>query len=204
VSIFQKSNNKGSSRQQINIKGVKDGVLILPNSNYRVVLEASSINFELRSEEEQDALIDTYQSFLNALPCSIQILFRVREMDMDKYLGSFVAKLNNETEAIYRKQIENYSNFVKQLVSSNKILARSFYIVLPFTPYELTDFDTAHEKLKLNCDIVSKGLARLGMRTQKLSSLEVLELFYSFYNPEQAKQQSITDQTLKLLKESYF
>ena len=60
MSIFRKSNNKTSSRKQIQIKGVKDGILLLPGNKYRAVLELSSINFELKSEAEQDALIETY------------------------------------------------------------------------------------------------------------------------------------------------
>jgi len=176
---------------------------MLPGNEYRVVMEVSSINFELRSEAEQDALLETYQSFLNALPCPLQILFRVREMDLDKYLESFNEKQKRETENIYKLQIKNYSEFIKSLVSNNKILARSFYIVLPFSSNESVDLEVAKEQLKLNMDIVSRGLGRLGMRTCKLSSLEILDLFYNFYNPEQAKLQPIANQTIQLLKKAY-
>lgn len=72
-----KSNKRASSRRQISIKGVKDGVLILPNNQFRIALEVSSLNFELKSEAEQDALIDTYESFLNSLPGPLQIIVRV-------------------------------------------------------------------------------------------------------------------------------
>src|SRR5438045_4119986 len=87
VSILQKSRAKASARQQINIRGVNDGVLMLTKGRFRVVLEVSSINFELKSEDEQDALIDTYESFLNSLPCPLQIIIRIRELDMDNYLA---------------------------------------------------------------------------------------------------------------------
>ena len=73
-----------SSRQQIQIKEVVDNILVLPNNEYRQILETSSVNFELKSEEEQDVIIDSFQNFLNALPCQIQILVRVREVDIDK------------------------------------------------------------------------------------------------------------------------
>lgn len=79
-----KSKTKLSSRNQIAIKGVRDGILILPRNQYRAVLKVSSLNFELRSEEEQDAIIDTYESFLNSVGSSLQILIRTREIDMDK------------------------------------------------------------------------------------------------------------------------
>ena len=78
--------NKTSSRRQIQIKEVKDNILILPNSEYRVILETSSVNFELKSEAEQDVLIDGFQNFLNSLNCQLQILVRVREVDVDHYI----------------------------------------------------------------------------------------------------------------------
>src|ERR1700687_5188381 len=109
--LLQKSKSKASSRQQIDIKGVKDGVLMLPGNHYRMVLQVSSLNFELKSEEEQDALIDTYESFLNSIGSALQILIRTREIDMDKYLGELAERLDGEIEAIYRAQLINYDEF---------------------------------------------------------------------------------------------
>jgi hypothetical protein len=203
VSALQKSNKKQSSRQQINIKGVQDGVLMLPGEQYRVILEASAINFELKSDDEQDAIIEAYQSFLNSLPCAVQILARVREMDMQQYLDDFREASAQEEEPIYREQINNYAEFVQSLVSTNKILSRRFYVVIPHADYSGDGFEAVHEQLLLNSDIVGKGLSRLGIQTRQLSSLEVLDLFYTFYNPQQAKRQPITEQTLRLLKDSY-
>ncbi len=200
--ILQKSNKKVSSRKQIDIEGVRDGVLILPDGHYRTVLSASSINFELKSEAEQDALIDTYQSFLNSLACPLQIVVRIREMDMDKYLEEFESRIANESVEIYKTQIQNYTEFVQSLISNNKILSRHFYVVLPFDDKD-ADFDMVKEQLNLNMDIVAKGLSRLGMQSRQLSSLEILDLFYTFYNPAQAKRQPISHQTLTLLNESY-
>ena len=101
---LQKSKSKTSSRNQISIKGVRDGVLMLPNNEYRAILQVSSLNFELRSEEEQDAIIDIYESFLNSVGSSLQILIRTREIDMDKYLEDLTERLDDETEEIYRSQ----------------------------------------------------------------------------------------------------
>lgn len=202
MSILRKSNAKASSRRQIDIRGVRDGVLMLDNSSHRVVYEVSSVNFELKSEEEQDVLIDTYESFLNSLPCPLQIIVRIRELDMSKYVQDLQAQYNNEAEAIYRQQIENYREFVQSLVVDNSILSRHFYIVLPFTARG-TDLDTAKERLAINGDMVSKGLLRLGARARQLDSLEVLDLFHSFYNPDQAKSQPITEQVLRLFSNTY-
>ena len=64
--LLTKSNSKVSSRRQIAIKEVKDGILVLPNQEYRMVIETSSVNLELKSEDEQDVLIDSFQNFLNS------------------------------------------------------------------------------------------------------------------------------------------
>jgi len=165
-----------------------------------MVLEVSSVNFELKSEAEQDALIDTYESFLNSLPCAVQIIVRLREMDMSNYLADLKATRASEKEAIYRDQIDAYSEFVQSLVADNRILSRHFYAVLP---YSADDFATAKEQLLGNADLVAKGFMRLGMRTRQLDSLEVLDLFHSFYNPAQAKSQPITERVVQLLNSEY-
>lgn len=200
MSILQKSHKKTSARQQININGVRSNILMLPHNQYRIVIEASPVNFELKSEEEQDALIDTYESFLDSLPCPLEIVVRIRELDMDKYLADIQELLHEEKEEIYRSQIENYTEFVQGLVADNKILSRHFYVVLPYTAH---DFDTAKEQLSLNADMVSKGLRRLGMQTRQLNNIELLDLFHTFYNPSQAKRQPIGDQVAELLNNSY-
>ena len=203
MSLLKKSTNPNSSRQQIRIKGVRDSILLLPDNEYRLVIEVSSVNFELMSETEQDAIIDTYQSFLNSLSTPFQILVRIRELDMDKYLESFNSSLDSSKDQAFSDQAESYTKFVRSLVSDNKILTRSFYIVLPHRATSKTDFDVVKEQLKLTGGIVAKGLGRLGMQTRKLSSIEILDLFYSFYSPQQAKRQPLNDQTMQVLKESY-
>lgn len=204
MSILRKSNKKASSRQQINIKGVRDGVLLLPGNQYRVVLRASSINFELKSDEEQDAIVETYQSFLNSLASPVQIIVRIREMDLKKYLDDFRSVLDNEADAVYHEQILNYTEFVQQLVSTNKILSRQFYVVVPFVGNEKTEFETVREQLTLHAEIVAKGLERTGIQTRRLDALEVLDLFYSFYNPAQAKRQPLAQQTIQLLNQVHY
>lgn len=203
MSVFRKSTKKASARQQIDIKGVKDGILELTNRRYRLVLQVSPINFELKSEDEQDALIDTYESFLNSVGCPLQILMRTREIDMDKYLDDLAEQTQKEEIPIYKQQLENYDEFIRSLITTNKILTRHFYVIVPFDATTKMDFESVREQLGLRADIVTKGLGRLGMSSKELSSLEVLDLFYSFYNPEQAKIQPLTQQALELLHTSF-
>tara|TARA_B100002049_G_C16014282_1_gene347255 strand:+ start:347 stop:982 length:636 start_codon:yes stop_codon:yes gene_type:complete len=196
---LQKSKSKAPARQQIAIKGVRDNVLILPGNEYRAILKVSALNFELRSEEEQDAIMDTYESFLNSIGSPLQILIRTREIDMDKYLEDINAARETETEKVYREQLLYYDEFIRSLITHNKILTRHFYIVVPYKPTSKADFDLIKEQLNLKLDIVSKGMQRIGMHTSELSSLEVLDLFYSFYSPVQAKIQPLTEQALRLI-----
>lgn len=190
--LFSKSKNKVSSRRQIQIKEVKDDILVLPNNEYRIVIETSSINFELKSEEEQDVLIDSFQNFLNSLPSQLQILIRVREVDIDRYLEQIGRSKQTEKEKIYKDQIDNYSEFITDLVSGNKILSRRFYVIIPYRHTDSNkDFKLIKEQIHLSRDIVLKGLEKLGMKAKPLDSLELLNLFYSFYNPDQMKTQEL-------------
>ncbi|HSX06311.1 MAG TPA: TraC family protein [Candidatus Saccharimonadia bacterium] len=198
--ILRKSQKKTSTRRQIDIRGVKADVLMLPRNQYRVVLEVSAINFELRSEEEQDALIDTYESFLDSLPCPIQAVIRIRTLDIDQYLADLQTLHEQEAERIYQNQIENYREFVQEMVVDNHILSRRFYVVLPCTA---SDFETAKEHLSTNIDIVSKGFMRLGIHARQLDNLEILDVFHSFYNPAQAKRQPVSELVAQLLNSSY-
>jgi len=203
--LLNKSRNKLGSRKQIRIKEVKDSTIVLPNNEYRVVLETSSINFELKSEEEQDVLIDSFQNFLNSLPCKLQILVRVREVDIDRYLETISQAKNEEKERVYKDQIDNYSQFIKNLVSGNKILSRRFYVVIPYHHTERSnDFNLIKEQINLNRDIVLRGLEKLGMKARQLDSLEVLDLFYGFYNSTQAKTQELKGQTIQMLLQNNY
>ncbi len=199
MSVLQKSRTKSSSRAQIAIKGVRDGILLLPKNQYRVVLQVSALNFELKSETEQDAIIDTYENFLNSLGTNLQILIRTREIDMDRYLEDLTDRLKGESEKIYQKQLRNYDEFIRSLITTNKILTRHFYLIIPYKADNKTEFELIKEQLNLKVDIVSKGMTRLGMHTRQLDSLEILDLFYSFYNPVQAKIQPLTEQALQLI-----
>ena len=199
-----KLNKTGSSRHQIAIKGVEDSILILPNDEYRVIIETSSINFHLMSEDEQDAVVDIYRAFLNSLSFPVQIVQKVRALDLDDYLEGFESKRKNETAKIYKQQIGSYIKYVKSLVKTNKILSRQFYIVIPYHTKSKETIEVAREQLANRLAIVEKGLGNVGIKTRLLNSLELLDLFYSSYNAADAKQQPLTQQTIDLLQKNYF
>jgi hypothetical protein len=195
--LFPQTKNKSSARSQVGIKEVRDNILVLPGNRFRSVLATSSVNFELQSEAEQDTLIDNFQAFLNSLTTPVQILVRVRELDIEQYLENLTSTRKNEDQAIYKKQLESYSSFIRKLVSGNKILSRRFYIVIPYENKAVTDFALAKEQLLLEQEIITKGLEKLGMKVTPLKSLEILDLFYSFYNSGLAKTQPLSQIILR-------
>ena len=203
--LLKKSLNKISSRKQIAIKEVRDGILVLPNNEHRLIIETSSVNFELKSEAEQDVLIDSFQTFLNSLPTKLQILVRIREVDIDQYINSIDVFKETENETRYLEQIDDYTQFIRQLVSGNKILSRKFYIILPYKPEsKKNSFELSKTQLNLTKDMVIKSLEKLGMKARTLDSLEVLNLFYSFYNKDQIKTQELNQTIIKsLLQHNY-
>lgn len=178
---------------------MRDDILILPNKKYCTYLETSSINFELKSEEEQDVIIDSFQNFLNALPCTLQFVIRIRELDVEQYLERLTSVSEKEKEAVYKEQVENYKTFIQSLISGNKILSRRFYIIISYSPTDTSDFSLIKEQLYVNRDIIIKGLEKMGMKAKTLNSLEILNLFYSFYNPRQSKIQELNGETIKQL-----
>ncbi|MGB3945911.1 MAG: TraC family protein [Candidatus Saccharimonadales bacterium] len=198
-----KLNRTGSARHQIAIKGIEDGVLLLPDNEYRVIIETSSINFHLMSEDEQDAVVDIYKAFLNSLSFPIQILQKVRALDIDDYLHTFEAKKKNEEAEIYKQQINSYTKYVQSLVKTNKILSRQFYIVIPYHTKGKESIEVAREQLENRLAIVEKGLGNVGIKIRSLNSLEMLDLFYGSYNESDAKQQPLTQQTIDLLRRNY-
>jgi len=192
-----------SARRQIAIKEVRDGILILPNNQFRLVVETSAINFELKSEAEQDVLIESYQSFLHSLPCALQLLVRVREVDIEQYVSRIGESAQSEPEPVYREQLTAYCQFIRDVVKGNTILSRRFYIVIPYQTQKSHDFSLAKEQLILTRDIITRGVERLGMRVKTLDTLEVLDLFYSFYNPAQSMTQELKAHAAELLSNTY-
>jgi phage gp36-like protein len=129
---------------------------------------------------------------------------KVRALDLDDYLNDFEKKKSDEKTEVYKKQIDGYVKYVKSLVKTNKILARQFYIIIPYRAKQKESMDTVREQLANHLSIVEKGLGNVGIKSRLLGSLEVLDLFYSSYNAKDAKQQPLTKQTISLLQKNYF
>lgn len=209
--------NSGSSTQQyVDVEEIKDGVIILKNGSLRSILLVSSINFDLKSTDEQDAIIQQYQSFLNSLDFPAQILINSRRLNVEPYLDFLGEKEKKQTNELLRLQISEYRNFIKNLTEVSNIMTKFFYIVVPFSPVESKEggvfnkisamfsprqevlkkresFETYKNQLWQRVDHVISGLSGIGLKLVPLKTEEIIELLYNSYNPNVFKSVVIKD-----------
>lgn len=121
----------------LEIQDIREGVLLLKNNGIRGVLMVSSLNFALKSDEEQSAIIYAYQSFLNSLDFSCQIIIQSRNINITPYLDSLKDLETRQTNDLLRSQTSSYREFIKQLVSGDMVMTKSFYIVVPYNLIEI-------------------------------------------------------------------
>lgn len=199
---FLERSKVGSSIKQIDIESINEGIIKISKEEYRAVLKTSSINFELKNELEQDAILDIYENFLNGLNFPIQILVRTRELNIKDYLETLSLLIESEKEELYKIQLKNYANYINDLVSQNKIISRNFYIITGIHTKE-KDFSIIKDLNNINIDLITKNLNKIGIHTKPLDSLEIIDLFYSFYSPNKSKNQPISEISLMAIDEEY-
>ena len=117
------------------VKEVRNGIIILKEGGYRGVLMCSSVNFALKSEDEQRAVIGGFQNFLNTLDFSIQIVVNSRKMDLRPYLALLQEKTPDQKTDLMKIQLREYIEFVRSFADQANIMTKSFYIVVPFAPH---------------------------------------------------------------------
>ena len=188
------------------IKEIRDGVVILKDGSMRAVVMASSINFALKSADEQEAVIMQFQSFLNGLDFSTQISIQSRELDIRPYLSMLEGRYRNEIGDLMKIQIKEYIQFIRNFVDQTKIMTKTFFIVIPFSPSIASSssnpfnqimnmgktqdkseknahFEENRTQLEQRIGTVSQGLSRCGIKTVQLGTEEIVELFYKIFNP---------------------
>lgn len=185
-----------ASQKFLQIDDIHDGVVILKDRSMRMILMASSINFALKSEEEQIGIIMQFQNFLNSIEFSTQIYIQSRRLDIKPYLSLLQARLNADVSDLMRIQIEEYIEFIKNFTDNSNIMSKSFFIVVPYHPganlpvgKQRTDdnilerFEEGKSQLEQRAHVVRQGLIRCGIRVVPLGTEEIVELFYKVFNP---------------------
>ncbi|MCX6786430.1 MAG: hypothetical protein NTU85_01245 [Candidatus Kaiserbacteria bacterium] len=194
----------GATQQFVPIKEIRNGVIVLKDGGYRGILICSSINFGLKSADEQHAIILGFQNFLNTLDFSIQIVVNSRKMDLRPYLALLEEKAPEQKTELLRIQLREYIEFVRSFADQANIMTKSFYVVVPYAPRASaahamsflqrgnasvkhaaaeTSFGEDRVQLEQRLSLVVGGLAGTGVRAVPLGTEEVIELLYRSFNP---------------------
>ncbi len=196
---------KLSTQDFLEFDQIKDGVIILKNKGLRIVLMVSSLNFALKSTEEQNAILYQFQNFLNSLDFSCQILVQSRRLNITGYLEKLSEIEKKEENELLKIQITDYRKFIEQITKGGSIMQKTFYVIVPFSimkasittkkgklPKILTLTEEVFQRCKTQLlqrvEFVALGLRASGLQTVPLTTLELSELFWSLYHPLEAEQ----------------
>jgi len=193
-----------ATQKFVPVKEIRNGIILLKDGGYRGVLICSSINFGLKSSDEQHAIIIGFQNFLNTLDFSIQIVVNSRRMDLRPYLALLEGKEPEQKTELMRIQLREYIEFVRSFTDQANIMTKSFYVVVSYVPHLSTEsavsffqqkstsakntaakasFEEDCAQLEQRLTLVASGLAGTGVRAVPLGTEEVIELLYRSFNP---------------------
>ncbi|HEY4525180.1 MAG TPA: hypothetical protein VJL39_02345 [Candidatus Paceibacterota bacterium] len=215
----QKTTLRSSSRSTqdfVPLSEVRDGIVVLKDGGLRAILLASSINFALKSEDEQTAFIVQFQNFLNSLDFSVQIFIQSRMLDIRPYVVTLEEAYKNQLDDLMRIQIREYIEFIKSFTEAANIMTKNFFVVVPYAPPSMASsaksylpfatskqstgeanktFEEEVSQLEQRIGIVQQGLIRTGVRTVQLGTEEAIELLYKMFNPgEEGKPMPLQSQ----------
>lgn len=198
---------QASTQQFLELEQIKEGVVVLKNKSLRGVIMVSSLNFALKSNEEQQAIIYQFQNFLNSLDFPLEIVVQSRRLNITGYLNKLKDLEKKQENELLKIQTGEYHKFVKDLIASGQILAKNFFVIVPFTLIEIPGmkkvkgffkeqktkipseehFQRAKSQLWQRMEFVSLGLRRCGLQCVPLNTSELIELFWSLYHPEESE-----------------
>lgn len=191
-----------STQEFLEIDQVKEGIIVLKNKALRGILMVSSINFALKAEDEQVAIIYQFQNFLNSLDFSLEIFIQSRRLNITSYLDKLKDLEIRQTNDLLRIQTSEYRKFINELIASGSIMNKTFYVIVPFTLLNLPNlpkskenakaatedqFQRAKSQLWQRMEFVALGLRRCGLQCVPLNSLEMIEFLWSLYHPQESE-----------------
>ncbi len=190
----------------VGIKDIRDGVVIQKSGQMAMILLASSVNFALKSLDEQRAILAQFQAFLNTIDFSLQIYIQSRRLNIKPYLAMLAELEGNQDNDLMRIQLREYIEFINTFTQDVDVMSKSFFVVVPYSPLGVSlakgvtnilsssskprlpqtgdaRFEEHRIQLEQRVSLVAEGLARIGVRTIALQQDELVEFFYHIYNP---------------------
>lgn len=209
---LKKKEAKPTTQEHLSFAEIKEDSIAMKDGTLRAVLMVSSINFALKNEDEQNAIISAYVSFLNSLDFPLQVVMQSRQMHIKPYLKKLLERERQIANELLRAQIADYRSFISELVSLGKIMSKQFYVVVPYDPLSnkkknfwsrATEVFNPAKTVKLkeerflkrkrDLDMrvrhVQSGLMSMNLDVVRLDTQSLIELFYSTYNPDIAFSQ---------------
>ena len=212
----RKRNEKATTQRYLPISEIRNDTVILKNNGLRAVLELEPINFNLKSEDEQQGIIVRYQNFLNTLSFPIQIVVTSKKVNIDPYIDKVRARSRTQKNELLKKQSIEYAAFIEKLVDVADIMQKKFYIVVPqddqppkkssftsFSEWMKTD-DSAtkisgrnqrfHQRcilLRDRVNLIQSSLHNVGIASKRMTTQELIELYYEMYNPMSSQEQKL-------------
>ncbi len=197
-----------NTKDFVEIADIRDEIIILKTGSFRAVIEAGSINFELKSQNEQIAIVQAFQNFLNSVDFPVQIVIHSRKLDIKPYIEN----LNKQTETIDHELLKiqaiEYTRFVSGLTELTNIMSKKFYVVVPFylieapiskrgllnflgsavkpsatiKKFDEAQFESYKAQIIQRVELIYEGLSGIGINTRLLKQQELKDLFYNLYN----------------------
>ncbi len=211
----KKKSPKMSTQIALEIAEIHDDTVVLKNGGLRGILKSSSINLNLKSEAEQNAVIYSYQNFLNTLEFPIQIVVRSKKLDLENYIEDLKKIGVKQSNPLLQRQTFEYIEYVSRLVEYADIMEKEFYIVIPQDPYRAEkkgflqsvydnffpqdtvakiqqrqkEFNELNKQLQQRMNVAQSGLESCNLKIERLNTQELIELFYEVHNPLTARSQ---------------
>jgi hypothetical protein len=202
-----------STTDLVRIKDIADNIVILKDDTLRAVVDIGAINFELRSSDEQQAILQQFESFLNSVDFPLQVVVQSRRFDIAGYVKQVMDTAATLTNELLKVQAAEYTRFVVELSELANIMAKRFFVIIPFAApaAEKTegggflsgitgmfgkkgaaakpkDIDPAtitlwQQQLQQRADLVIGGLSGMGLKGRILRGEELLAMYRDLYNP---------------------
>ncbi len=210
---------KPSTQDTLLISEIRDGVVVMRDGSLRNVLMASAVNFDLMSAGEREGVEYAYQSFLNSLHFPIQIVVKSQRLELESYIANLQQLQTEQDNPMLANLMDDYIANIFNLIDQVNIMDKQFYVVVPFYPPVVdkiakknivssiagsfkkttvttvneTDFNAYKEELAQRVGLVSSGLGQMGVRNIPLNTQELIDLYYSAYNPDAAENQKLVE-----------
>lgn len=204
-----------ATQQYLDIVEVKDKTVVLKNGTLRAILLVSSINFALKSEDEQTAVIQAYTQFLNSIDFPVQIVIQSRKLNIDEYIERLKKIEKQQTNELLKMQTIEYRNYITELVEIADLMSKRFYVVVPYSPKDdkpkkffgrlveafspstvihlkQQQFEEIRTELFKRVQYVIDGLGSSGLQSAVLDTQSLIALFYNTYNPETYEQEELS------------